>query len=203
MTEETNHQLALIREVPTLVRDVGPLWLIGGWAVDFLTGRVRRPHDDIDWMASAASRPAILSKLQEEGFRITHDLGWHTRLTRDAAREYGEVEIDFVQELDGTPFLVVTNDAGNFVRPGRYRLPDDMLDPARIRELQGVRALVTDPLSELAVRLNYSEFRVRPEPDPKYELDTEALRYLLSPAEQEEAKKYFRREPLMGSEQKP
>jgi len=203
MNEATRHQLRLIREVPELVRHVGPLWLMGGWAVDFLTGRIRRPHDDIDWVALLPLRPAILSVLAGAGFGITHDLGWHTRLTRDTAREYGEVELNFLQELDETPYLVVMDDADKLIRPGRYRFPKEMLDPGRIRELHGVQALVTSPLSELAFRVNYAQLRVQPDTDPKYESDTEALRRLLSLGEQEEAKAYFKREPLTDSEQEP
>ena len=201
MDKETKGQLALIQEVPSLLRDVSPLWLIGGWAIDFLLGTIRRRHDDIDWLTLFSAKDAILQVLQSSGFRVTHDLGWHTRLTRDAHREYGEVEINFLQKEPNGLFLVITNDTGGFVRPGQYNLPDNALDPTHIRELEGIKALVTSPISEFACRVNYAQFRIQPDVDEKYEKDTEALRSLLTKREQEEAVTYFVRSPLRDSEQ--
>jgi hypothetical protein len=201
MDKETKHQLALIQEVPSLLRDVSPLWLIGGWALDFLLATIRRRHDDIDWLTLFPAKDAILRVLHSSGFRVTHNLGWHTRLTRDAYREYGEVEINFLQKEPSGLFLVVTDDAGGFVRLGKYNLPDNTLDPTHIRELEGIKALVTSPISEFACRVNYAQFRMQPDADEKYEKDTEALRSLLTEREQQEAVTYFVRSPLRDSEQ--
>lgn len=38
----------------TLAHKLGaPVWLRGGWAIDFFLGRLTRDHADIDWFALA------------------------------------------------------------------------------------------------------------------------------------------------------
>ncbi|MET9071903.1 hypothetical protein ABZX95_06875 [Streptomyces sp. NPDC004232] len=63
--ERAGRQLALIaRTLATARRQGIPLWLRGGWAMDFLPGEVTREHGDSDWFAWArdaaplAGRPA-------------------------------------------------------------------------------------------------------------------------------------------------
>jgi phosphorylcholine metabolism protein LicD len=42
-------QLELIEEFASLAKAAGvDCWLRGGWALDFLLGRITRPHEDID-----------------------------------------------------------------------------------------------------------------------------------------------------------
>jgi hypothetical protein len=40
----------------------------GGWAIDALVGRQRRPHDDLDLIALEASLDAVLAALRPIGF---------------------------------------------------------------------------------------------------------------------------------------
>lgn len=46
------HQVQLIAEIVALSGPLrAPVWLRGGWAVDFFLGQVTRDHVDIDWFA--------------------------------------------------------------------------------------------------------------------------------------------------------
>ncbi len=47
--EREQRQLELIEEFALLAADAGiECWLRGGWALDFLVGRITRSHEDID-----------------------------------------------------------------------------------------------------------------------------------------------------------
>jgi lincosamide nucleotidyltransferase A/C/D/E len=44
------------------------VWLDGGWAIDALLGRQRRPHDDLDLVAALEDVPRIGAALGELGY---------------------------------------------------------------------------------------------------------------------------------------
>ena len=70
--DRTNRQLRLIAEVVRLTEQCGiPVWLRGGWAVDFALGEVTRDHRDIDWFTGAATLPALRTALTEHEFLPT------------------------------------------------------------------------------------------------------------------------------------
>ncbi|MFF0378323.1 nucleotidyltransferase domain-containing protein [Actinoplanes missouriensis] len=67
----TQRQLTAIAEVAAL--DI-PVWLRGGWAMDFFLGRVTRPHRDVDWFAMAADAGRVVAALTARGWeRVPHD----------------------------------------------------------------------------------------------------------------------------------
>ena len=67
--DRTAHQVALIEEFFALAGSVGAeCWLRGGWALDFLLGRVTRPHGDIDLFVWAHDVPTLLPLLAEHGY---------------------------------------------------------------------------------------------------------------------------------------
>jgi len=62
-------QLELIHEFTRLAAETGnDCWLRGGWALDFLLGRVTRAHEDIDLFIWADTAPRLLPKLKEKGY---------------------------------------------------------------------------------------------------------------------------------------
>lgn len=67
--KRTQRQLDLIEEFVALAAGAGiECWLRGGWALDFLLGRVTRPHGDIDLFVWAADAPALLAVLVRHGY---------------------------------------------------------------------------------------------------------------------------------------
>ncbi|MDN5726711.1 MAG: hypothetical protein L0G99_12390 [Propionibacteriales bacterium] len=84
-------QLAAIAELLALADSVrAPVWLRGGWAMDFHLGRVTRPHTDIDWFARTADLPRLLPLLVDAGFDdvTTAAAGQQVDLVRDGV-EHG------------------------------------------------------------------------------------------------------------------
>jgi GNAT superfamily N-acetyltransferase len=70
MTDErTARQLELIDQFMALAAGAGiDCWLRGGWALDFLLGRMTRPHGDIDLFLWAADAARLLRVLRQHGF---------------------------------------------------------------------------------------------------------------------------------------
>ncbi|MFD3806820.1 nucleotidyltransferase domain-containing protein [Streptomyces sp. NPDC058611] len=66
----SEHQLRQIAEVLGTARGLRvPLWLRGGWAVDFFLGTVTRDHGDIDWFARADDAGILAEGLLRLGYR--------------------------------------------------------------------------------------------------------------------------------------
>jgi len=64
-----DEQLAAIDELVTLAYELGvPVWLRGGWAMDFFLGRLTRDHADIDWFALAEDGQQLADGLISHGF---------------------------------------------------------------------------------------------------------------------------------------
>lgn len=69
MDREVEEQLQAISGVLTTARRLGArVWLRGGWAMDFLLGRVSRPHVDIDWFLLVDGAERLKEALVAEGF---------------------------------------------------------------------------------------------------------------------------------------
>lgn len=67
-----NEQLAAIGHVNRLLDAAGvDHWLFGGWAVDFWTGRLTRPHHDIDIVLPLLDRSAAHDALVADGWTHT------------------------------------------------------------------------------------------------------------------------------------
>jgi hypothetical protein len=80
-------------------------WLRGGWALDFLLGRIREDHDDIDLVAWRGDRGAIDHALTSRGFE----------------RVAEEAEVALVFELEGEAvqiLLVESSPSGTLVVQG-------------------------------------------------------------------------------------
>jgi hypothetical protein len=62
-------QLRLIHELTTVLRVAQiPHWLFGGWVVDFLVGKITRPHHDIDLIVWLRDAPAFRDLLARHGY---------------------------------------------------------------------------------------------------------------------------------------
>jgi len=68
--ERGQRQLELIKEFAVLAAGAGlECWLRGGWALDFLLGRITRPHQDIDLFIWASDAPTLLALLHQHGYQ--------------------------------------------------------------------------------------------------------------------------------------
>ncbi|QTD97581.1 nucleotidyltransferase domain-containing protein [Streptomyces cyanogenus] len=101
--ERAGRQLALIEEVVEAARAGGiPLWLRGGWAMDFFLGEVTREHGDIDWFARAKDAEPLAGTLVRLG---------HTPVPGPPAG----LQLDFVKDGLESSFTLVGTDAAGRV----------------------------------------------------------------------------------------
>jgi hypothetical protein len=47
-----------------------PVWLRGGWAMDFFLGEITREHLDVDWFARRDDGPRLAAALVERGYEL-------------------------------------------------------------------------------------------------------------------------------------
>jgi len=104
-------------------------WLRGGWAIDFLIGRVTRTHEDVDAVTWQRHRRRLREALTAAGFRVVRET---------------EKQVDFEERGVDVTFVFLTRDGeGRIVT---HAIPEwtwrpDALPPAW-RELDGVACRV-------------------------------------------------------------
>jgi hypothetical protein len=68
--QRAERRMRLIGDVLAIATGLGvPVWLRGGWAMDFFLGQVTRDHVDIDWFAWLADAPVLDAALAHSGYR--------------------------------------------------------------------------------------------------------------------------------------
>jgi Aminoglycoside-2''-adenylyltransferase len=140
-----DHLTVIAQVVAAAVRAGVPVWLRGGWAMDFFLGAVTRDHDDVDWFCWAVDADRLEAALLAAG--LTPDLA-HPRddLGRDYLAGRVELQIRYLgRNVDGA--VVVPGDgpyAGSL-------WPAGMLDhpPGRIGELT---APIISPEAQIEIK---------------------------------------------------
>ncbi|MGJ5750463.1 nucleotidyltransferase domain-containing protein [Streptomyces puniciscabiei] len=137
-------QLMLVEQTLTAARRHGvPLWLRGGWAMDFFLGEVTRDHGDIDWFARAEDAASLAGLLAGLG---------HTPVPGPPP----DLQLDLVKDgLDSSFTLVDRDAAGRVVVAGGpwagTPWPDGLLDaePGRIGD---VEAPIVSPPAQIEIK---------------------------------------------------
>ncbi|MEV0428355.1 aminoglycoside adenylyltransferase [Micromonospora sp. NPDC050495] len=138
-------QLTAIREVRELAGSAGiPVWLRGGWAMDFHLGEVTRPHVDVDWYCWRSDAARLAALLDAHGWRPDPRLPVERQL--DLLRD--DVEVSFAY-LDRDARGRVVVGAGPWAGTP---LPEGMLDgpPGRIGPHRA-------PVISLAAQIEFKE----------------------------------------------
>ena len=133
MSDPARRQLAALAGVDERFTEAHvDYWLFGGWAVDFNTGTVTRPHDDVDIAVWFDDVMRIAELLEADGWSHAPDPDEDggTGYERDGVR----LELTFLVRLE---------DGGVYMpfRHGHVRWPDGAL-PGGTLELLGTRARV-------------------------------------------------------------
>ena len=139
-----DEQLAAIATTATIAERLGvPVWLRGGWAMDFFLGRVTREHSDIDWFCLHENGREIATALQGLGFE---------EVTTAAPGQ----QIDLISgHVDHSLALVRLGDDGEpLVGGGPWAgqpWPTDMLDGPMGR-IGDVTARVISPAAQMEIK---------------------------------------------------
>ena len=124
-------QLDIIEEIFVLAGEAEiPLWLRGGWAMDFALGEVTREHQDIDLFAWAVDAERLARVLTDNGYdRLSND---YPLVQLDFSRHGEELNVGLLARTATGHIVVPAGDSAG------EAWPDGMLDgpPGRIGELE-------------------------------------------------------------------
>jgi hypothetical protein len=144
VSQQGSAQLRLIAEVVDVAHRLGiPVWLRGGWAMDFYLGRVTREHRDIDWFVDVDAAELLVAALEACGFVMVPGVPTG-------------VQLDLVKEGEDLSFALVGRDAGGrgVVPAGPYageRWPVGMLGE-RIGRIGEQMAPVIEPAAQVEIK---------------------------------------------------
>ncbi len=165
MDADTRTQFKLILQIARLCRRARMrFWLRGGWALDFLIGRVTRSHSDIDLVTWRRHAGRIESIFLGAGYKVA-------TVTDKAAIHFTKADQDI-----GIAFIK-RDEEGRFVTPGREFWPWPSF-PDALRTLDGVSCRTMSAEALLEEKVNYEKYSRRP-PRPKDLESIQTLRSLL------------------------
>jgi hypothetical protein len=160
--EQTHRQLKILQELQGILLELDvKCWLRGGWAIDFLLGRITREHSDIDLVTLIQYRTPLEKALLEAGFQLIPISELQTDFIKDG------IDISFV-------FVIISND-GRIIANGfpDWEWSSDAL-PTQSYELHGISSYVLSPLQLLEEKQVYEKGTGR-KPRPK---DIESMRVI-------------------------
>ena len=164
----TEVQLSIIREVVDILGTAGlSFWLWGGWAVDFLTGDIGRPHRDIEFVVFERDRERLKTLLAQHTFELVDD-----RPEDVISRKQGQL-VEF--------YFVKKNSVGQLVTPGRWEFwpwPAEAFDGTTGR-LRDIVCPVVSAQAQLAMKEEYQS-QTGDSPRPKDVEDMRRLREFLA-----------------------
>ena len=168
MDTNTRIQFRLLTEIERLFRQARiRFWLRGGWALDFLIGRVTRTHSDIDIVTWRRHARRVQRLLEGEGYQIATvtDLA-----AIHFAKDRQDIGIAFIRK----------DDQGRTVTPGREFWPwPPSPFPLAKKVLDGIACRTMSVEALLEEKENYEQYSGRPL-RPKDRESIRALRALRS-----------------------
>ncbi|WP_409340544.1 nucleotidyltransferase domain-containing protein [Paenibacillus sp. MBLB4367] len=145
LDDQTQSQLKILGEIADIFSSLhGRFWLRGGWAIDFLLGRITRTHEDIDLVTWKRHQGRLEQSLVEAGFE-------HIPVSkRQSDFRKGEVDIQFLYLTRGINGHIIPHDLPEWV----WR-PDAL--PSQRFELCGISACVLSPHQLLEEKVVYEQ----------------------------------------------
>ncbi|MBV1852983.1 nucleotidyltransferase domain-containing protein [Catellatospora tritici] len=163
-------QLAVIGEVVAAAGGAGvPVWLRGGWAMDFYLGEVTRPHLDVDWFCWDSDAEAVRAIVTGLGFTEYGD----SPAQRDFLRD--EVDLGFAllgRGADGRPVVPSGPYAGAPWPAGMLAGP--------LGRIGDLTCPVISPQAQIELKLRYPEWNPALARRDKDRADIELLRARLA-----------------------
>jgi len=146
---QTKSQLKVLNEISTLSEKIGiEFWLRGGWAIDFLLGKITRPHDDIDIITWIKNRERLEYELLKVGYELT-----------PVKEEFRSRQSDFRKDHVEITFGYITyTEDGNLIMNGLpvWKWRSDSLLPQSFM-LQGISAHILHPKQLLEEKEVYEQ----------------------------------------------
>ncbi|WP_235832768.1 nucleotidyltransferase domain-containing protein [Gottfriedia acidiceleris] len=138
-------QLKILNEINTICLNLKfHLWLRGGWAIDFLLGKVTREHSDIDLVTLIQYREELERAMVNAGFKKIPISMLQTDFIKD------EIDVSFV--------FVRISEEGKIIANGfpDWEWRNDAL-PIRKYNLKGISINVLNPYQLLEEKMVYEK----------------------------------------------
>ncbi|MBT2655391.1 hypothetical protein J7E81_09090 [Bacillus sp. ISL-18] len=147
--EQTESQLKILTEISTISKTIGiEFWLRGGWAIDFLLGKITRKHDDIDLITWIQNREMLECELLKAGYEKI-----------PVKEEFRDRQSDFCKDSVEITFGYISrSDDGNLIMNGLPEWiwrPDSLLPQTFI--LNGISTHVLNPTQLLEEKEVYEQ----------------------------------------------
>jgi hypothetical protein len=139
-----DQQLKVIDQTMAVAATIdAPIWLRGGWAVDFFLGELTRNHLDIDWFAWASDAARLDIELRRHGFQ-------------PLAGPPPEQQLDYVKASLDSSFALMARDADRrvVVAGGPWAgepWPEGMLDAPEGR-IGSLHCAIVSPLAQIEIK---------------------------------------------------
>ncbi|WP_138420834.1 nucleotidyltransferase domain-containing protein [Aquibacillus sediminis] len=145
----TKSQLKVLSEISAISEGLGiKFWLRGGWAIDFLLGKVTRLHDDIDLVMWVQHRERLENELLKKGYEKTK-----------VKEEFCDRQSDFCKGNVEITFSYITrSDTGDLILNGLPEWvwrPDSLL--LQTFMLHGISAHTLNPTQLLEEKEVYEQ----------------------------------------------
>lgn len=145
----TDSQLKVLSEISAISKSLEiEFWLRGGWAIDFLLGKITRPHDDIDLVTWIQNREQFENALAQAGYeRIP------------VSKEFRNRQSDFLKDNIKVTFVYITHSVnGSIIMNGllEWIWRADSLLPQSFM-LHGISAKVLNPKQLLEEKEVYEQ----------------------------------------------
>lgn len=166
-------QLTLLQEILALCETRAiPIWVRGGWAVDFALGQITREHEDIDLFAWARDAARLVEALEQAGF-CPQD-GPPPDQQRDFTKEEESIQVALVDLNEGGEVVVAGGSwAGSLWPPG-------MLGSHR-GQLGELSCPIVNPLVQIELKEQFPVWRPDLPHKPKHASDIARLRERFTP----------------------
>lgn len=161
-------QLSLLQEVLTLCETrVIPIWLRGGWAVDFALGQITREHEDIDFFALARDAERLVEAFEQAGFCPQE--GPPPESQRDFTKDQESIQIGLVDLNEDGEAIVAGGPAKGLP------WPSGMLGSHR-GQIGEIVCLIVNPLVQIELKEQTPVWRPDLPHYPKHASDIARLR---------------------------
>lgn len=147
--EQTESQLKVLAEISTISETIGvEFWLRGGWAIDFLLGKITRPHDDIDLVTWIKNWEQLENELVKAGYEKT----FVKEKFRDRQSDFrkGNVEITFCYIFLSDDGKLMMNGLPEWIWKPESLLPQTFI-------LNGISAHILNPRQLLEEKIVYEQ----------------------------------------------
>jgi len=159
-----------------------PWWLLGGWGIDALLGRVTREHRDIDLVVELQCRNRFKQVVGALADRVVFDRPTMLRFLRRGVK----VDVRYAQTMPDGMWVLDLEEDDRLV----YPLPPDSFPPQANGRLANLSCRAVSWAAQYVAKAGFRAFRDVPLRD-KDLADLAIIEGRLSVAEKTEAKQYF------------